>query len=323
MAPVAAWRRAGSVRLRSSSTSPPARVSAQVRAPVRGLPPASAAITECQAHDIATSLTRRRWPRSASSSRQSPVAAATASGSSSARPSSSISRRVGRRASASGTASPSSSKSIARTEEVPRSRASTRRSSTAFPPLPALPALLAGTTTTQALSQEVTQALSQEVGCVRRLVLWDVDGTLVLFGGLGRQAFADAFVTIAGRPASGVALAVIETAGRTDPEIALEFLAMHGIADGEARLDAFNAALVEALAAKATLLREHGRALPGVEQALAAVQRRPGVVQSLLTGNLEANAVLKLGTFGLDRYIDFEVGAYGSDHRDRPRLVEV
>ncbi len=158
---------------------------------------------------------------------------------------------------------------------------------------------------------------------MRRLVLWDVDGTLVLFGGLGRQAFADAFVTIAGRPASGVALAVIETAGRTDPEIALEFLAMHGIADGEARLDAFNAALVEALAAKATLLREHGRALPGVEQALAAVQRRPGVVQSLLTGNLEANAVLKLGTFGLDRYIDFEVGAYGSDHRDRPRLVEV
>ncbi len=158
---------------------------------------------------------------------------------------------------------------------------------------------------------------------MRRLVLWDVDGTLVLFGGLGRQAFADAFVTIAGRPASGVALAVIETAGRTDPEIALEFLAMHGIADGEARLDAFNAALVEALAAKATLLREHGRALPGVEQALAAVQRRPGVVQSLLTGNLEANAVLKLATFGLDRYIDFEVGAYGSDHRDRPRLVEV
>jgi len=140
---------------------------------------------------------------------------------------------------------------------------------------------------------------------------------------MGRQAFADAFLAVAGRPATEVARTMIETAGRTDPEIALEFLAMHGIANGEARLDAFNAALVKALAARAALLGEHGQALPGVEQALAAVQRQPGVVQSLLTGNLEANAVLKLATFGLDRYIDFEVGAYGSDHRDRPRLVEV
>jgi phosphoglycolate phosphatase len=165
--------------------------------------------------------------------------------------------------------------------------------------------------------------LSQEVAVVRRLVLWDVDGTLVLYGGIGRQAFADAFLAIAGRPATDLDRLMICTAGRTDPDIALEFLARHGITDGEAQLDAFHAALVEALAAKAGMLREHGRVLPGVEAALAALARQSGVAQSLLTGNLEANAVLKLATFGLDRYIDFEIGAYGSDHRDRSLLVEV
>ncbi len=158
---------------------------------------------------------------------------------------------------------------------------------------------------------------------MRRLVLWDVDGTLVLYGGIGREAFSDAFLAFAGRPAADLDELMISTAGRTDPDIALEFLARHGVADGEAQLDAFHAALVEALAGKAALLREHGRVLPGVERALAAVARQPGVAQSLLTGNLEANAVLKLAIFWLDRYVDFEIGAFGSDHRDRTRLVEV
>jgi phosphoglycolate phosphatase-like HAD superfamily hydrolase len=165
--------------------------------------------------------------------------------------------------------------------------------------------------------------LSQEVADVRRLVLWDIDGTLVLYGRIGRQAFADAFLAFAGRPAHDLDRLMISTAGRTDPDIALEFLARHGVTDGEARLDAFHAALVEALAAKAALMREHGTVLPGVERALAALALQPGVAQSLLTGNLEANAVLKLATFGLDRYVDLAIGAYGSDHRDRTQLVEV
>lgn len=158
---------------------------------------------------------------------------------------------------------------------------------------------------------------------MRRLVLWDVDGTLVLYGGIGRQAFADAFLTLEGRAASGLDELMISTAGRTDPDIALEFLARHGVADGESRLDAFHDALVAALSTKAEQMREGGRVLPGVQRALDAVGRLPGVAQSLLTGNLEANAVLKLSSVGLDGYVDFEIGAYGSDHRERARLVEV
>ena len=158
---------------------------------------------------------------------------------------------------------------------------------------------------------------------MRRLVLWDVDGTLVLYGGIGRSAFADAFMAVEGRVATDLDGLMISTAGRTDPDIAIEFLERHGIPDVETRLDGFHAALVDALAAKTAELREHGRVLPGVEPALAALARQPGVAQSLLTGNLEANAVLKLAVFGLDRYVDFSIGAYGSDHRDRGQLVAV
>jgi phosphoglycolate phosphatase-like HAD superfamily hydrolase len=46
-------------------------------------------------------------------------------------------------------------------------------------------------------------------------------------------------------------------------------------------------------------------------------------VQSVLTGNVEANARLKVGAFGLDRFLDLEVGAFGSDHADRNQLVPV
>ena len=159
---------------------------------------------------------------------------------------------------------------------------------------------------------------------MRRLVLWDVDGTLVHYGGLGWEAFLDAFLVVVGRPPSETAGATaVPLAGRTDPEIALELLARQDVPDGEVRLAEFHTALERALAAKAAAMRERGRALPGAREALAALQRRPEVLQSLLTGNLRANAVLKLATLGLDRYVDFEVGGYGSDHRERSRLVAV
>jgi phosphoglycolate phosphatase len=157
----------------------------------------------------------------------------------------------------------------------------------------------------------------------RRLVLWDVDGTLVAAGQAGRDAFADAFRAVVGRAPEEVAARTIAMAGRTDLEIALELLAAHQVADGEAHLPAFTDALVAALAAKAAEIRERGRALPGAGRALAALGRVPDVVQSLLTGNLQPNALLKLAAFELDRQLDFEVGGFGSDDRSRPQLVEV
>jgi phosphoglycolate phosphatase-like HAD superfamily hydrolase len=157
----------------------------------------------------------------------------------------------------------------------------------------------------------------------RLLILWDVDGTLVQAGEVGRDIFTEAFHAVLGRAPDQVAARMLAMAGRTDPEIALDFLAAHEIAEGERHLPAFSEALVTALAAKAALIRERGRALPGARETLAALAREGGVVQSLLTGNVEPNALLKLASFELDGYLDFEVGGFGSDHHHRPSLVEV
>jgi phosphoglycolate phosphatase-like HAD superfamily hydrolase len=158
---------------------------------------------------------------------------------------------------------------------------------------------------------------------LRRLVLWDIDGTLVQAGEVGRDIFTEAFQAVLGRAPDQVTAKALVMAGRTDPEIALEFLAAHEIAEGASHLSAFSEALVTALAAKAAVIRERGRALPGAREALVALGRTEGVVQSLLTGNLEPNALLKLASFELDGHLDFEVGGFGSDHHHRPSLVEV
>ena len=71
-------------------------------------------------------------------------------------------------------------------------------------------------------------------------------------------------------------------------------------------------------------MREEGYAYPGVAEVLEALHGRDDVIQSLLTGNIQPNAVLKVSAFGLDRWLDFEVGAYGSDpHEERSDLVAV
>ena len=158
---------------------------------------------------------------------------------------------------------------------------------------------------------------------MRRLVLWDIDGTLVQAGEVGRDIFSEAFQTVLGRAPDQVKARALVMAGRTDPEIALEFLTAHEIAEGASHLPAFGEALVRALAARAALIRERGRALPGAREALAALAGTDGVVQSLLTGNLQPNALLKLASFELDGYLDFDVGGFGSDHHHRPSLVEV
>jgi len=154
------------------------------------------------------------------------------------------------------------------------------------------------------------------------LLLWDVDGTLVNTGQVGRDAFSDAFQVVVGRAPDRAAEVMVEMAGRTDHEIALELLALHQL-DGHAHLPAFSDALADALAAKEGEIRRLGRALPGARAALAALADAPGVVQSLLTGNIEPNAALKLAAFGLDAYLDFAVGGYGSDDPHRPNLVAV
>jgi phosphoglycolate phosphatase len=146
------------------------------------------------------------------------------------------------------------------------------------------------------------------------LVLWDVDGTLVDTAGHGKHAFEEAFRAVVGRAPEPV-----EFAGRTDHQIALAMLQgrrehLPGLLDE----------LEAALEARRETMRSEGHAYPGVRETLRALDRREGVVQSLLTGNIEANAALKVSAFGLEPWLDFEVGAFGSDpHEERSELVAV
>jgi phosphoglycolate phosphatase len=146
------------------------------------------------------------------------------------------------------------------------------------------------------------------------LVLWDVDGTLVYTAGHGRHAFEDAFETVTGRSAERVPYA-----GRTDHQIALAML------EGEREhLPRVLAELEAALDTRREAIANEGRTYPGVAETLAALHERADVINSLLTGNIEANAALKVSAFGLERWLDFEVGAYGSDpHEERYELVAI
>jgi phosphoglycolate phosphatase-like HAD superfamily hydrolase len=156
------------------------------------------------------------------------------------------------------------------------------------------------------------------------VILWDIDGTLVRTNG-GRVA-----VTAFLRALREVANLESETpypkdaGGKTDEQIALEVLVAAELAEETAlgMLPAFREGYLRHLEAARERLVPDLRVLPGVESVLASLQER-GVTQSLLTGNLEPIARLKLGCAGLERYVDFELGAFGSDHRDRTCLVPI
>jgi phosphoglycolate phosphatase-like HAD superfamily hydrolase len=155
-----------------------------------------------------------------------------------------------------------------------------------------------------------------------RLILWDVDGTLVMAGSAAQRAFDLAVASAVGRDPVGHG---VRMSGKTDPQIALEIMAALDMAEDEAHrfLPAVLEGLIRELEAAEDTIRQHGRVLPGVRGLLPKLHRPPHIVQSLLTGNLAPNAALKLRAFGLDRWVDLEVGAYGSDDRDRTVLVPI
>lgn len=154
----------------------------------------------------------------------------------------------------------------------------------------------------------------------RTAVLWDIDGTLIRAGRIAGTVFAAAVEAMFGVPAADHG---VRYGGKTDPQIAREILAALSIDHDETHLPALVAELERGLAAGRAEMREGGIVLPGVETVLAHLHDHPQVVNTVLTGNTRANAVVKLETFGLDRWIDVEVGAYGSDHHDRNVLVPV
>src|SRR5690606_7751054 len=130
---------------------------------------------------------------------------------------------------------------------------------------------------------------------INRLVLWNVDLTLVDVTIISRDAYAAAFREVTGRPMVRLAPAM----GRPESEIIFETLAINGIVADDDHLPHFIEALGAAFAARRERLAKEGRMMPGARDALEAVARLDGVVQSVLTGTIKSNAVLKLGAFTL------------------------
>lgn len=150
-----------------------------------------------------------------------------------------------------------------------------------------------------------------------RLILWDVDLTLVEIGPIGRRLYADAFRRVTGRSLEFQA----QMAGRLDQDIYRDTLVGHGLDPADHPFGRFAEALAGAYERRIEEVRAQGRALPGAAAALTALAAVPGTVQTVLTGNVPAVARIKLTAFGLDRHLDLEIGAYGPDDHVRSALV--
>lgn len=156
---------------------------------------------------------------------------------------------------------------------------------------------------------------------MKRLVLFDLDGTILWTDGAGRSAIRHALASELGieEPFDGVRFD-----GKTDPQIVREILTVadHPDKDSTHHIAAICNRYLELLQGELDARRGRVRVLPGVHTLLAELERRAGVVLGLLTGNLELGAALKLKAAGIepDR---FSVGAYGSDAAHRPDLPAI
>lgn len=148
-------------------------------------------------------------------------------------------------------------------------------------------------------------------------MLWDIDMTLVEYPGTGRSWYRDALANL-----FGISLEhAPRFLGRTERALTIELLVAHGITNAEDHVPRFFAELVRLAGQTLAELPTLGRALPGAAEVLGELHSQPDVVQSLVTGNLIELAGYKLEPFGLDRYVDFEIGGYGSLSEHRHDLV--
>jgi phosphoglycolate phosphatase-like HAD superfamily hydrolase len=152
-----------------------------------------------------------------------------------------------------------------------------------------------------------------------KLVLFDVDGTLLTASGAGRRALDRALRDVYGTAGP---IDAYDFRGGTDPQIVRDLLRLADIGD-------------EAIAAREAALYQRYEALletevgdgggvslyPGVRDLVEALVARADAVVGLLTGNIEAGARIKLRPTGL--WPRFRIGAYGSDDADRTRLPRV
>ena len=150
-----------------------------------------------------------------------------------------------------------------------------------------------------------------------RLVLFDIDGTLIQSGGAGEQAFARVCAAEFNVPNGA---AQLRFSGRTDPAIVREFFTRHDIKPSPENFRRFFDRYIFCL--DHLLGQLAGQVLPGVREALrdlGGMRRRP--VIGLLTGNIRLGAQIKLSHYHL--WDHFATGGFGDDHEDRNQVAAI
>lgn len=151
-----------------------------------------------------------------------------------------------------------------------------------------------------------------------KLVLFDIDGTLLSTGAAGSDAMRYAFADLCGI-ADG--FASIEMSGKTDAAILREALMQHQVDESAVPVAVFYERYIPHLRLTLQEPQRPRRLMPGIPALLEALAGQPDLVLGLLTGNFALGAQLKLESFGIWHY--FRLGAYGSDHIDRNALVPI
>lgn len=147
----------------------------------------------------------------------------------------------------------------------------------------------------------------------KRLLLFDIDGTLIHSGGAGVYSLKHVL-----RERFNIEddLEDIEFAGMTDSGIVMSILNKHKIPGTNENLTAFLDSYAHFLSLE--LPRREGKVLPGVLELLEKLKSREHLVLALLTGNISKGARLKLEHYGVWHF--FEFGAFADDHHDRNQL---
>jgi phosphoglycolate phosphatase-like HAD superfamily hydrolase len=153
-----------------------------------------------------------------------------------------------------------------------------------------------------------------------RLVLFDIDGTLLSSEGMGRASMQRALSEVFGSPGNPS----YRYDGKTDKQIIRDVMRLEGHSDAhiDSRMERLIALYLEGLRQGAKSGKFSVRPLAGVIEILDELEARDDVVLGLLTGNIEPGARIKLTAAGInpDR---FRVNAFGSDHEHRPELPAI